>query len=107
VQPHARVARRLRHRLVRGTLERLGLARELLEGERTGGPQLGQDDEIGSGLFSYQGGHPPPSRFDRFAIFYGNLDQRGEHTTTVLAFEPSTRAYDRHTKALPGCLTAA
>uniref|UniRef100_UPI00366FC146 hypothetical protein n=1 Tax=Bacillus cereus TaxID=1396 RepID=UPI00366FC146 len=50
---------------------------------------------------------PLAAGLDGFVRVYCDLDEGGAHTTTVLAFEPSTRAYDRHTKALPGCLTAA
>ena len=57
--------------------------------------------------FSDEGGGTLPTRFDRFVLVYTDLDEGGAHTTTVLAFESSTRAYDRHTKALPGCLGAA
>lgn len=107
VQPGARVARRLRHDLERRPFEGLRLRTERLVGERAGGPQFRQHDEIDSGLFSYQSRHTPPTRIDRFAVVYVDLEERGAHTTTVLAFEPSIQAYDRHTKALPGCLTAA
>gem|GEM_PF-6775900 len=107
VQPHARVTRRLGHHLVRRPLERLGLGCEPLVGERPGRPQLGQHHQIDSGLIAYQCRSATATRINRFVLFYPELDEGGAHTTTVLAFEPSLRAYDRHTKALPGCLTAA
>lgn len=107
VQPHARVARRLRHHLVRRAGDRLRLLGEGLVGEGADGPQFRQDHQIGVLLFAYQRSGPRPTRIDCFVRVYCDLDERGAHTTTVLAFEPSTRAYDRHTKALPGCRPAA
>ncbi|GAA3300311.1 hypothetical protein GCM10020295_40710 [Streptomyces cinereospinus] len=107
VQPHARVAGGLGHGLVRRPLDRLGLRAELLVGEGSRRPQLRQHHEVGADLLPHQRDRPLPTFLDRFALVYGDLDQRGAHTTTVLAFDPSTQAYDRHTKPLPGCLTAA
>ncbi len=56
---------------------------------------------------NHQRGRSHSAGLDGFVRVHCDLDEGGAHTTTVLAFKPSTRAYDRHTKALPGCLLAA
>lgn len=107
MQPDPGLGGRLRHRLVGGAPERLGLLLEHGVGERPDRPELGQDHQVGVALGDHQGGRSLPPGLDGFVRVYCDLDEGGAHTTTVLAFEPSTRAYDRHTKALPGCLLAA
>ncbi|GAB2927346.1 hypothetical protein GCM10027075_29600 [Streptomyces heilongjiangensis] len=89
MQPDTRVGRRLGHRLMGGPVERLGLRGEGFVRECAGGPQLRKDDEIGSGLLTDQRSDPAPARIDRFALIYTDLKERGAHSTTVLAFEPS------------------
>lgn len=107
VQPDPGVGRGLRHDVVGGSLERFGLVLEGGVREGADRPELGEDHQIRAALGGDQRSRALPAGLDRFVRVYCDLDEGGAHTTTVLAFEPSTRAYDRHTKALPGCLLAA
>lgn len=107
VQPDPGVGGGLRHDLVGGPLKRLGLVLEVGVREGADRPEFGKDHQIRTVLGRDQRSRAPPAGIDGFVRVYCDLDEGGVHTTTVLAFEPSTQAYDRHTKALPGCLLAA
>lgn len=107
MQPDPGVGSGLRHDVVGGSLERFGLVLEGGVREGTDRPELGENHQIRAALGGDQRSRALPAGLDRFVRVYCDLDEGGAHTTTVLAFEPSTRAYDRHTKALPGCLLAA
>ncbi|CAM5722163.1 hypothetical protein SBADM41S_12367 [Streptomyces badius] len=107
MQPDSGLGRRLRHRLVRGALQRLGLRREGGVRERPDRPEFGKNHQVSNALGDHQGGGSYSAGLDGFVRVHCDLDEGGAHTTTVLALKPSTRAYDRHTKALPGCLLAA